>query len=63
MGLLSCHEAHDIENGGSATWVMVKKGFEFNHKIIIMKFRSRHIVLWLLENLMVYESLDKKLVV
>jgi len=33
------------------------------HKIMIIKFRSRHLVLWLLENLMVCESLGKELVV
>jgi hypothetical protein len=27
------------------------KGFGYNHKIMIIRFRSRHLVLWLLENL------------
>jgi hypothetical protein len=27
------------------------KGFEYNHKVMIIRFRSRHLVLWLLENL------------
>jgi hypothetical protein len=34
-------------------------GFEFNHKVMILGFRSRHLVLWSLENLMVCESLGK----
>jgi hypothetical protein len=41
----------------------VGKGFGFNHKIMIIRFRSRHLVLWSLENLMVCESLGKGLVV
>jgi len=28
-----------------------KMGFEYNHKIMIIKFRSRHLVLWLLGDL------------
>ena len=42
---------------------MVKKGFKFNYKIIIIRFKSRHQILWSLENLMVCESLGKGLVV
>jgi hypothetical protein len=42
---------------------VLERGFEFNHKIMISRFKSRHLVLWLLENLMVCESLDKRLVV
>jgi hypothetical protein len=32
----------------------------FNHKVMIRKFRSCHLVLWLLENLMVYKSPSKE---
>jgi hypothetical protein len=31
--------------------VRERKGFGYNHKIILIKFRSRHLALWLLENL------------
>jgi hypothetical protein len=37
----------------------VKGVLEFNHKIMILGFMSRHLILWSLENLMVYESLCK----
>jgi hypothetical protein len=33
-----------------------KESFEFNHKIMIIRFKSRHIILRLLGNIMVYES-------
>jgi hypothetical protein len=27
------------------------KGFEYNHKIMIIRFKSSHLISWLLENL------------
>ena len=42
---------------------MLEMSFRFNHKIMIIKFRSHHLVLWLLGNLMVCESPGKGLVV
>jgi hypothetical protein len=53
----SCRGVHDVE-----WWcclLEVKESFEFNHKVMILKFRSRHLILWSLEYLMVYESLCK----
>jgi hypothetical protein len=39
------------------------KGFEYNKKIMIIKFRSCHLILWILEKSIVCESLGKGLVV
>jgi hypothetical protein len=38
----------------------VKGGFWFNHKIIIIGFMNRHLILWSLKNLMIYDSLGKE---
>jgi hypothetical protein len=35
------------------------ESFKFNHKVMIIGFNSRHLILWSLENFMVCESLDK----
>jgi hypothetical protein len=43
--------------------ILVKRGCGFNHKIMIIRFRSRHLVLWSLGNLMECESPSKELVV
>jgi hypothetical protein len=42
---------------------VLDRGFGFNHKIMIIRFRSRNLVLWSLENLMVCENPGKGLVV
>jgi len=54
---------HDVEQWVYLLSVLEMKGFVFNHKIMIMKFRSCHLVLWSLENLMVCKSPCKELVI
>ena len=39
------------------------KSFGYNHKIITIRFKSRHLVLRLLGNLMIYKTPSKGLIV
>jgi len=42
----------------AASWNS-RGGFKFNHKVMVIRFKSCHLVLWSLKDLKVYESLGK----